>query len=80
MELVSVHKDVVESGLGLENFLRGAGQVTVQLLQLVNVRHVDVELGVAVRVNVVQREGMGTQQGGAVHWKGRGARGNEGES
>ena len=67
MELVSIHKDVIESGFGLEYFLRGASHETVQGLHLVDICHVHIELGLALSVKVIQRQGVGAEQGGAVH-------------
>lgn len=66
MKSVLVHKHIIQLCLGPEDLLGGAGNVATERLELVYVCHIDIELGVALRVNV-QRESMGAQEARAIH-------------
>ena len=52
VEVPPINKDIVQLFLGLEDLLRSAGDVGVQILQPVNVCHIHVELREGVRVDV----------------------------
>ena len=63
VEVLAIDEDVVQFRLRLENLLSGTSDVGVQFPEAVDIRHVDIELGGAVSVQVWSQDLVSEEAG-----------------